>query len=42
MEGLQEPVEILYDSMGVPHIFASSEEEGIARAVSRALWVKRS
>jgi penicillin amidase len=27
MAGLQEPVEILYDSMGVPHIFASSIED---------------
>lgn len=27
MEGLQEPVEILYDSMGIPHIFASSMED---------------
>ena len=27
MEGLQEPVEILYDSMGVPHIFAESMED---------------
>ena len=27
LEGLHEPVEILYDSMGVPHIFAESLED---------------
>lgn len=27
MDGLQEPVEILYDSMGVPHIYAKSMED---------------
>ena len=27
MDGLPEPVEILYDSMGVPHIFASSLDD---------------
>lgn len=42
MEGLQEPVEILYDSMGVPHIFAASLEDlflaqGYVHATHR-LW----
>jgi len=27
LEGLKEPVEVLYDSMGVPHIFASSLDD---------------
>lgn len=27
LAGLQEPVEVLYDSMGVPHIFAASMED---------------
>ena len=27
LAGLREPVEVLYDSMGVPHIFASSMED---------------
>ena len=42
MEGLQEPVEILYDSMGVPHIYAGSIEalflaQGYVHARDR-LW----
>jgi penicillin amidase len=42
VEGLAEPVEILYDSMGVPHIFAASLEdlffaEGHVHATHR-LW----
>lgn len=41
-EGLQEPVEVLFDSMGVPHLFASSLEdlflaEGYVHA-SHRLW----
>ena len=42
LEGLEEPVEILYDSMGVPHIFAASVEDlflaqGYVHATHR-LW----
>jgi len=42
MAGLQEPVEILYDSMGVPHIFAASLDDlffaqGYVHATHR-LW----
>ena len=27
LDGLSEPVEVVYDSMGVPHIFASSQDD---------------
>jgi len=42
LNGLQEPVEVLYDSMGVPHLFASSMDDlffaqGYVHAKNR-LW----